>query len=167
VAVTGMVELRNTLRGFAITGAGPAHLLGWLNQVACELTEGTIGTAFCGLYDPAARQLRWARAGHLPPILVRGGEAAQLPLSSGLMLGADPGAAYEEITTALCPGDVLLLFTDGLVERRDSSIDEALATLIAQASRPAGSIASYADLLVSQAGANTGDDACLVAVQVR
>ncbi len=78
-AVTGMVALRNCLRGLAITGAGPASLLGWLNEVACHLTDGIIGTAVCGLYDPAARTLRWARAGHLPPVLVRDGSATELP----------------------------------------------------------------------------------------
>jgi len=166
-AVTGMVEMRNCLRGFAITGAGPTDLLKWLNQVACQLTEGTIGTAVCGLYDPASQNLRWARAGHLPPVLVRTGSAQKLPLASGLMLGADPGASYEEVTTSLSPGDVLLLFTDGLVERRDQSIDDSMSSLLRSASRRVGGIAEYADYLLRHAGSDTGDDACLVAVQVR
>jgi PAS domain-containing protein len=166
-AVTGMVELRNCLRGLAITGAGPASLMSWLNQVACYLTDGTIGTAICGLYEPASRTLRWARAGHLPPLLVRAGAAAELPVPSGLMLGADPAASYAEETVVLRPGDVLLLFTDGLVERRDETIDDALAWLRRAASRPVQRIAEFADCLLSQARSDTGDDACLVAVEVR
>lgn len=166
-AVTGMVALRNCLRGLAITGAGPASLLGWLNQVACHLTDGIIGTAVCGLYDPADRTLRWALAGHLPPVLVREGRATELPSGQGLLLGADPDADYEEVTTSLQPGDALLLFTDGLIERRNEPIDDAQAALLRHASRPVGAIAEYADHLLRNAASDTGDDACLVAVRVR
>jgi PAS domain-containing protein len=166
-AVTGMVAVRNSLRGLAITGAGPATLLDWLNQAAAYFTDGVLGTAICGLYDPAERSLRWARAGHLPPILVRDGQAGQLPLPEGLLLGADPDASYTEEVTTLRLGDTLLMFTDGLIERRDQPIDEALATLLQIASRPVGDIGDYADLLLAEATSDTGDDACLVAVRIR
>ena len=166
-AVTGMVALRNCLRGLAITGAGPASLLRWLNEVACHLTDGIIGTAVCGLYDPAGRILRWARAGHLPPVLVRDGSATEIPSVPDLLLGADPAASYCEVTTSLRPGDGLLLFTDGLVERRDQAIDEALSSLLRAASRPIGGIADYADHVLGHTVSDTGDDACLVALLVR
>ena len=166
-AVTGMVALRNCLRGLAITGAGPAALFGWLNNVACHLTDGIIGTAVCGLYDPASRSLRWARAGHMPPVLVRDAVARELSLPQGMLLGAEPDGCYEEVTTSLKPGDALLLFTDGLIERRDESIDDSMAALLRIASRTVGSVARYADHLLSHAPSDTGDDACLVAVRVR
>ncbi len=166
-AVTGMVALRNCLRGLAITGAGPATLLSWLNRIACHLTEGIIGTAVCGLFDPADRTLRWARAGHLPPILVAGGDARQLELPQGVLLGADPDADYEELTAVLHTGDTLALFTDGLVERRDESIDDSMASLLDIAAVPAGDVASFADHLLGHARSDTSDDACLVAVRVR
>jgi PAS domain-containing protein len=166
-AVTGMVAVRNSLRGLAITGAGPGALLDWLNRAASHFTDGVLGTAICGLYDPSDRSLRWARAGHLPPILVRDGRAEELPLPEGLLLGADPDARYTEEVAALRLGDTLLMFTDGLIERRDEPIDEAVATLLRVASRPVGDIGSYADHLLAEAASNTGDDACLVAVRVR
>jgi serine phosphatase RsbU (regulator of sigma subunit) len=166
-AVTGMVALRNCLRGLAITGAGPARLLSWLNRIACHLTDGIIGTAVCGLFDPADRTLHWARAGHLPPILVRDGTAEQLDLPQGVLLGADPDSDYEESTIALRPGDTLALFTDGLVERRDESIDDSMASLLAIAVGPAADIAGFADHLLGHARSDTSDDACLVAVRVR
>jgi PAS domain-containing protein len=166
-AVTGMVAVRNSLRGLAITGASPATLLDWLNRAAAHFTDGVLGTAICGLYDPADRTLRWARAGHLPPLLVRDGQAEQLPLPEGLLLGADPDASYAEEVTSLRLGDTLLLFTDGLIERRDEPIDDAIAGLIRAASHPVGDIGEYADHLLDQAASNTGDDACLVAVRVR
>jgi serine phosphatase RsbU (regulator of sigma subunit) len=165
-AVTGMVTMRNCLRGLAITGAGPGVLLGWLNEVACHLTDGIIGTVVCGIYDPRCRTLRYARAGHLPPLLVRDGTARQLPLPDGVLAGADPGARYQEMTVSLQPADALVLFTDGLVERHDESIDDSLRSLLAIASRPVCSIGGYADHLLASARSDTSDDACLVAVQV-
>jgi PAS domain-containing protein len=166
-AVTGMVAMRNCLRGLAITGAGPAGLLSWLNQVACQLTDGIIGTAICGLYEPDARTLRWARAGHLPPVLVRDSQARELETPDGLLLGANPDSHYQEVTTPLRGGDALLLFTDGLIERRDRSIDDTMASLLAEASRPVRGIAEFADHLLGHADSDTGDDTCLVTVLVR
>jgi serine phosphatase RsbU (regulator of sigma subunit) len=166
-AVTGMVTVRNSLRGLAITGAGPGTLLGWLNTAACHFSEAVMGTVICGLYDPAGRSLRWARAGHLPPILVRDGVAETLSLPPGLLLGADPDGSYTEAVTQLEAGDLLLLFTDGLIERRDQPIDDALDSLLRVARRPAPDIGSFADFVVAETASNTDDDACLVAVHVR
>jgi len=166
-AVTGMVAVRNSLRGLAITGAGPGTLLDWLNRAAAHFADGVLGTAVCGLYDPADRTLCWARAGHLPPVLVRDGLAEQLPMPEGVLLGADPDASYAEEVTPLRLGDTLLLFTDGLIERRDQPIDDAIAALLRAASRPVGDIGGYADHVLHGAASNTGDDACLVAVRVR
>ncbi|MFD0331736.1 PP2C family protein-serine/threonine phosphatase [Streptacidiphilus monticola] len=70
-AATGMVALRNALRGLAATGAGPGQLLTWLNSVSLHLTDEVTATAVCAVFDPGTRELRWARAGHLPPVLVR------------------------------------------------------------------------------------------------
>ncbi|HJY70656.1 MAG TPA: SpoIIE family protein phosphatase [Streptosporangiaceae bacterium] len=174
-AVTGMVAARNSLRGLAITGAGPAELLGMLNGVVCHLTSGVVGTVVCGLYNPQTRVLRWARAGHLPPVLVRGGTARALPLPGGVLLGMDPDATYEEAVQSLEPGDILLLFTDGLIERRGDSIEDVLAEFVAglgpgAAGRlEAGDLtaAARADQILASAASDTGDDACLVAVRIR
>jgi serine phosphatase RsbU (regulator of sigma subunit) len=166
-AVTGMVALRNCLRGLAITGAGPARLLGWLNKVACYLTDGIIGTVVCGMYDPARRTLRCSGAGHLPPLLVRDGVARELALPGGVLVGADPDVAYEELTITLQPGDALALFTDGLIERHDETIDDSMKALLCLASGPVDDVARFADHLMGNARSDTSDDACVVAVQVR
>ena len=165
-AVTGMVALRNHLRGLAITGAGPAQLLTWLNSAACHLAE-VIATAICGIYDPQDRTLRWARAGHLPPLVIRDGAVTSPPLPGGLLLGADPDARYQEAALQLQLGDTMVLFTDGLIERRDQSLDNALAHLAQLASQPAAGIGEFADHLIDSAPSDTGDDACLVAVRIR
>jgi Stage II sporulation protein E (SpoIIE)/ANTAR domain len=165
-AVTGMVALRNSLRGLAITGAGPGTLLGWLNSAACYLADDLYGTAICGIYDPGNRTLRWARAGHLPPVVVHRETARTLTLPEGIMLGTDPDASYEEATIKLRLGDALLMFTDGLIERRDQSIDDALHALKHLASRPVHDIGTFADHLLARSASDTGDDACLIAISI-
>jgi len=173
-AVTGMVAARNSLRALAITGAGPAELLRMLNGVMCELTAGVVGTVVCGLYHPEAGVLRWARAGHLPPVLVRGRTACQLPLPGGVLLGMDPDASYEEATQSLRPGDTLLLFTDGLIERRGESIVDVLGEFVTTVAPvpggqdgPEPTAAAQADRILATAVSDTEDDACLVAVRIR
>ncbi len=165
-AVTGMVAARNALRGLAATGAGPADLLRHLNYAACHLTEGIAGTVVCGRYDPETRVLRWARAGHLPPVLVRDGAAEMLPLPTGVLLGLDPDAEYEEATLSMRGGDTLLLFTDGLIERRADSISDALREFTAAAVPAGPDVSAHADRILNHALSDTGDDACLVAVRI-
>jgi serine phosphatase RsbU (regulator of sigma subunit)/PAS domain-containing protein len=165
-AVTGMVAARNALRGLAATGEGPAELLRHLNFAACYLTEGIAGTVICGRYNPETRVLRWARAGHLPPVLVRDDAAKLLPMPDGVLLGLDPDAEYEEAVLELHRGDTLLLFTDGLIERRADSISDALREFTA-AAVPAGPDAeSLADRILAEASSDTGDDACLVVTRI-
>jgi serine phosphatase RsbU (regulator of sigma subunit) len=165
-AVTGMVAARNALRGLATTGADPRDLLSQLNFAACLFTEGDTGTVVCGRYEPATRLLRWARAGHLPPVLVRGGVAAVQPMPEGLLLGVDMAAEYEQVTLQLRPGDILLFYTDGLIERRAASISDALAEFAAKAVPVDADLDSYAARILANAGSDTGDDACLMAVRV-
>ena len=111
--------------------------------------------------------LRWAQAGHFPPVLVRDADASQLAAPSGLLLGADPDASYTEASASLRAGDTLLLFTDGLIERRNEPIDQSLEALLRIAGRPVTDISGYADHLVGLASSDTDDDACLVAVRIR
>jgi PAS domain-containing protein len=165
-AVTGMVALRNCLRGLAVTGAGPGQLLTWLNTAAFHLV-GVMATAICAIYHPPTRTLCWARAGHLPPLLIRDGMASACPPPRGRLLGAAPDAMYEEATVTLQFGDAILFFTDGLIERRGQPLDDAIAQLARLASRPVTSVGELATHLLASAPSDTGDDSCLVAIGVR
>ncbi|MFJ8769745.1 SpoIIE family protein phosphatase [Streptomyces clavifer] len=165
-AATGMVVLRNAMRGLAITGAGPGQLLSWLNIVAHHLTEQVTATAVCGLFDPETRILRWARAGHLPPVLVRGEEAFKLPLLRGLLLGALAEAEYQEEEIQLEPSDTLLMYTDGLIERRDTSVEDSLSQLLTTARAAAPSLERRLDRLLTHSESDTDDDTCIIGVRV-
>ncbi|MBC2868430.1 SpoIIE family protein phosphatase [Streptomyces mexicanus] len=165
-AATSMVVLRNALRGLAVTGAGPGQLLSWLNIVAHHLTGAVTATAVCAVYDPERRTLRWARAGHLPPVLVRGREAAPLPLVKGLLLGAVPEAGYEEAEVQCAPEDTLLLYTDGLIERRDRSVEESLTHLLTTARSAPRTLDQQLDRLLTYSRSDTDDDTCIVGIRV-
>jgi serine phosphatase RsbU (regulator of sigma subunit) len=166
-AVTGMIALRNSLRGLAVTGAGPGQLLSWLNSIAYHTMDNITASVVCGLFDPVARVLRWAHAGHPPPILVRDGTAQTLPQPQGVLLGALPDTAFEEATTSLQTGDRLLLFTDGLIERRGTAVTDALDALLRLAAHPGPDIDRFADHLLHNAVSDTDDDTCLIAIQMR
>ncbi|MEY9875234.1 serine phosphatase RsbU (regulator of sigma subunit)/PAS domain-containing protein [Streptacidiphilus sp. MAP12-33] len=164
-AATGMVALRNALRGLATTGAGPGQLLSWLNDVAFHLTENVTATAVCGLYQPDRRLFRWARAGHPPPVLLHEGASRSVDFGHGILLGAIPDASYAEQEMTLPEDATLLLFTDGLIERKDSSGLDDLHAALRSASFPAsGSLADQLDHLLAQSRSDTDDDTCLIGI---
>jgi serine phosphatase RsbU (regulator of sigma subunit) len=164
-AANTMVALRNGLRGLAVTGASPGQLLSSLNSMVVQLYAGTTATVVCGLYDLPSRQLQWAKAGHLPPMLVRDGVAALLPQPRGILLGAREGISYEEATFTAAAGDTLLLYTDGLVERRGTVLDECLAELTRTASRPIPNVERFVEDLLDNSIGDGTDDTCLLAIQ--
>jgi hypothetical protein len=148
-AATGMVALRNALRGLAISGGEPGELMHWLNEVTLRSSGHPTATAVCGHFDPADRLLHWTSAGHLPALLLREGRARLLEAAPNLLLGAVADTHYAESQIELRKGDLLLLFTDGLIERRHSSLDDARA-----------------DALLAATVGDTEDDASLVLVQL-
>ncbi|MEU4456601.1 PP2C family protein-serine/threonine phosphatase, partial [Nocardia fluminea] len=165
-AATGMVVLRNALRGLAATGAGPGQMLAWLNLVAHHLTDSIFATAICGVYNPLTRVLRWARAGHPPPVLVRAGHACSLPELKGIILGALAETSYEEGEIQLELDDTLLLYTDGLIERRDLELDFCIERLLTISAAFTGSLDERLDHLLDSSDADTDDDTCVVGIQV-
>jgi serine phosphatase RsbU (regulator of sigma subunit) len=166
-AVTGMVAARNALRGLAVTGEDPGVLLSKLNYAACLFTEGVTGTVVCARYVPRSRMLRWARAGHLPPVLLRAGQAAVQPMPEGMLLGVELDAPYEQLNLQLRSGDTLLFYTDGLIERRAGSISDGLVEFAAAALPADPDLDAHVARILASAASDTGDDACLMAVRVR
>jgi hypothetical protein len=96
----------------------PAEILRQANTLLSErLPSDTFVTAFLGLLTPEG--LRYANAGHVPPLLLTGDEAGEVS-AGGLPLGVDPGVSYSDHTLPLGPGDALLAYTDGVAEARGS-----------------------------------------------
>jgi serine phosphatase RsbU (regulator of sigma subunit)/CheY-like chemotaxis protein/anti-sigma regulatory factor (Ser/Thr protein kinase) len=124
-AATGMSELRNALRAFALEGHSPGVALGLLDGVA-QATHGTrmVATVLFLIVDAAQGTITLARAGHPPPAL-RGvdGTVTFLETDRTLPLGVGNRLINAETEYPIAPGETLLLFTDGLIERRRESID--------------------------------------------
>jgi serine phosphatase RsbU (regulator of sigma subunit) len=163
-----MARLRNGLSGLAFSGAPPDRLLGWLNRLTLHWPTSLTATVLAGRYDPDTRTLTWAQAGHLPPLLIRDGKAITLDPPEGILLGAMEIPEFAVETTSLEPDDLLLLYTDGLIERRERSLQEGLDLLIHAASTadsydPEGLL----DHVLRAFGApNPNDDTCVVAIQI-
>src|SRR5215469_172207 len=165
-AAAGMARLRGALAGLAITGSPPERLVGWLNDLVHHVGPEHTASVVAGYFDPPTRVLTWAQAGHPPPVLVRDGKAETLSQPPGVLLGAGR-SGYEAASLAMQPQDLLLLYTDGLIERRNRSLEEGLAALTAAAAGttdPENLISAVLDTLGST---DTEDDTCLVALYVR
>ncbi|MFJ6495876.1 SpoIIE family protein phosphatase [Streptomyces virginiae] len=166
-AATTMVALRNALRGLAFTGGSAGQLMGWLNGVAFADPRQSTATAVCAHYDPHDRVLRWSSAGHLPLILLREGRAVLLDTPRDLLLGAAPSVVYKETVTRLRAGDLLVFYTDGLVERHHSSLDDGVERLSRIVERHAAAeLDDMADRLLAEVRGDTDDDTSLVLVRV-
>jgi PAS domain S-box-containing protein len=175
-AAASMGQLRGLLRGIAhYSGAGPAEVLRGLDEAISDMHTDTLATAAVARFERADAEggwtrLRWANAGHPPPLVLEpDGNVTVLGASFGdLMLGVDPAAQRCESVTTLRSGSVVLLYSDGLVERRGSTIDEGTDRLVqnlrALATRP---LHDLCDALLRQMLHGTPeDDVALVAVRI-
>lgn len=177
-AVTLMAKLRYALGGLAYTGELVERLTGWLNAVACDDGAESTATAVIALYHPDLGLLRWTCAGHPLPVLVRGRRACLLdppPGGPGLPLGVLPGEVYAAAETFFRPGDVVLLYSDGLIERRGSDLDRDCSRLLAVAEACAGDgippgdealDAFVRELVGALTGPHTADDATVLAFRL-
>jgi len=97
----------------------PAEILSFANeQLVLKQIEQSFVTAFVAIWDPQAHRLLYSRAGHNPPLVRRKSDGAIMELSAvgGLPLGMFPGSEYEQDELKLSPGDIVLIFSDGIVE---------------------------------------------------
>ena len=126
-----MATFQASLRTLAAAPASLVELVLGLNRYASahSLRGLRFTTAFFGEVDADARLLRYINAGHNPPVLRRASGRIERLEAGGLPLGIRAEAQYESASTALGPGDLLLIFTDGLVERRGEVLDVGLARL--------------------------------------
>jgi serine phosphatase RsbU (regulator of sigma subunit)/PAS domain-containing protein len=134
-AAAAMGQLRGLLRGVAHAGGGsPGEVLTAFDRAVVDLHPDTLATAALARIelDHGCTRLHWASAGHPPPALVRGpGEVQLLGGTNGeLLLGVDPEVHRTDSSVTLRPGDTVLLYTDGLVERRDATFDAGLSRLV-------------------------------------
>jgi PAS domain S-box-containing protein len=174
-AAAAMGQLRGLLRGIAhYSGAGPAEILRGLDEAITQMHTEALATAAIARLEPGdggpGGQLRWANAGHPPPLLLDpDGAVTVLGGRLGdLMLGIDPETQREESVVPLRPGTTVLLYTDGLIERRGSTLDDGMTRLAEQVSdlvgRPLDQLCDV--LLDAMLRGTPQDDVALVALRL-
>src|ERR1022692_189085 len=160
-----LLALGGALAGLAITGASPERLVGWLNDLVHHVAPEHTASVVAGYFDPASLVLTWAQAGQPPPLLVRDTWARPLCQPSGILLGAGR-EPYEKASAALETGDLLLFYSDGLIERRDRPLEEGLGTLCRAAAGSADPEQVIDAVLGALGSTDPEDDTCLVALRV-
>jgi PAS domain S-box-containing protein len=165
-AATVMGQLRSACRALLLEHLSPSAALTALDRFAARVPGAECGTAFCAVLDPGTGELVYSTAGHPPPILVHvDGATAMLEDGRAIPLGLRPDHPRPEASTVIPPRATLLLYTDGLVERRRQSLDEGIdraAVLVGD--RRAATLEDLADQLMSRLAPRGGyeDDVALL-----
>jgi serine phosphatase RsbU (regulator of sigma subunit) len=137
-----------------------------MDDFAASVPDGAFATMVCAIVDLQRRIVTYACAGHPPPLLVRNGVGSWLDEGRSGPLGFRT-SLREEAQTAIEPGDLLVLYTDGLIERRTQSIDAGLARLRDAAQRHVGRpVQQIADSLLADLLEDDSEDDVVVLVKL-
>jgi serine phosphatase RsbU (regulator of sigma subunit) len=161
-----MAMARTVLRRAIADGQGPAMVLRHLDEALFEDLDRAelFITAFCAAYDMSTGELCWANGGHNRPVLIRRNGTLHELDADGVPAGILPGATFEEPRTELGEGDVLVLYTDGVVEARDGTGrmlgDDGLHHVLREAAgQPAGIVlARVTEAVNAHRGGGAPDD---------
>lgn len=146
-AAATMGRLRTATCAYADLDLPPSAVLQHLDKITCDL-EHYIVTCLYAVYDPHTRECHMANAGHMPPALAHPDRAPTLlDLPPGAPLGVG-GVPFETTTVDLGSGDLLVLYTDGLVETRHHPIDDRLNVLLSFLDEPQRPLEEICDLLL-------------------
>jgi PAS domain S-box-containing protein len=166
-AAAVMGQLRNASRAYSITGISPAEVVARLNRLVTTSEEGVMATVLYMALDRDTGEVTYASAGHPPPLLLTADGPTFLEGGRSVPVGAAELATFREETTTLPTDSTLLLYTDGLVERRDVSLDDRFGELAIAAAARADDLEKLCDEILEQVlgGAEPADDVALLAVR--
>lgn len=168
-----MTSLKGGVQVLAEMHGDPSKLIRALNRVVCaNFPANRFVTLFFGALDPATGTLTYCNAGHNPPLLIRADGAVESLRGGGGILGFDADGVFESRTCGLAPGDVVVLYSDGVTETTSPSGEEFGEGRLAEVAREASTL-SAAEILkrIDQevgtfgAGAPPGDDITLLVVR--
>jgi PAS domain S-box-containing protein len=171
-AASIMGQLRSAVRAYSLDGHSPAEILKRVDRMVNTLDDPPLTTCVIGRYNGRDRHLEIATAGHLPPVLVYASGAPEvISLDPGLPLGVG-GATFSEKSMRLDIGSNLLLFTDGLVEHPDQTVEEGfdmLTEVATEAVRDGSSVEQIADAILKhmrRGGDQDDDDTALLILSI-
>lgn len=163
-AATVMAGMRYSAHTLLAQDLAPEEVLNAINRL--DRVRGDFVTMACAVFDPRARTLTIANAGHPPPLLVCGADTRHVHSPLGPPIGPFPGVDYEASTVCLPAQGTLLLYTDGLYERRGEEIDVGLERLRAAAARLDGPAEPLLDRLFTDlVGDRIRDDVAMLALR--
>ena len=175
-AASAMTQVRTALRAYLFEGHSPASCLDRLDLLMASLIDQRVATAVVGVVDPTRTRVELASAGHPPPFVVVGDGATQVDLAVRPLLGVGAGEAVGSVVD-LPPGATLLLYTDGLVERRGVDLlarIERLRDVAASTYRGATDLEGWLDHLIARqdeavpgGAAGADDDTTVLAIRLR
>lgn len=167
-AASVMGKLRNALRAYAVELFSPRHVLQRMNRLLQHLDPEEMATVFYGTIDPGDLTFRFASAGHMSPIIREPDGTVHIrKMEVGPPLGAPSGWSFTDNAEQLQPGTSVILFTDGLVERRDASLDDGFLSL-AELCRAELTPEKRCDAIVDEltADGHLGDDVAFLVIEV-
>ncbi|HEX2178913.1 MAG TPA: SpoIIE family protein phosphatase [Actinomycetota bacterium] len=163
-----MGQLCHAVRAYAVEDPAPGSVLARLNRFLCDTgVEEQFATVVFAVFDPEGGTLRFANAGHPPPLRLNPeGTACLIERETGLPIGALPGSEYDEEEINLPPGSRLVLYTDGLVEDRNMALNEGLERLRLAATEAPSVIEAFCDYVADRLteGRDVQDDIAILAV---
>ncbi|GAA2143503.1 SpoIIE family protein phosphatase [Kitasatospora kazusensis] len=167
-AAVDMSTYRSNLRYVAAMDLPPHRILRQLDEVISASDSARPATCLLALADPARNRWTFSSAGHLPPALITADRPTELiEVPTGPPLGTGFGG-YQQTVRELVPAQVLLLYTDGLVERRGEDIDVSLARLAALRLAADGPLDGVLDAVLAGVTPHAAeDDVALLAARVR
>ncbi|MBR7838376.1 SpoIIE family protein phosphatase [Actinospica durhamensis] len=129
-AAAVMGQLRAALRAYAVLDEEPAEVLAHLDNLVQGLNEALLVTCVYAVFDPFTRECVLANAGHPPPLLAGAHGCHPMEVPPDVPLGVG-GVTFTDHAFTVAPGDTIFLYTDGVVEQRDRSVDEGVRDLCA------------------------------------
>lgn len=167
-AAAMMGQLRSALSAYLLEGHGPVDALERLDLFAARVPGAMGSTVACLVLDTVTGAVTWARAGHLPPLVTGLGGPRYLEGAEGTVLGVRGRDPFVAGSATLEPGESVVLYTDGLVERRGEIVDEGLGRLADAAARGhrLGPTAMACSLLDTVATAGPADDIAVVVARL-
>lgn len=170
-AASVMGQLRWGLRAYALDDPDPARVLARLNRLTRSSSDAEMASICFGIYDPKSRKLTYGNAGHPPPLLIRAeGGAEFLEIGLGPVIGAVEEPTFQSRTVELAPDDIMMCFTDGLIEVPGIDLDmsmQALVDLIPEKMTGLRDLATKIDLNLPSGDRPTGDDSAYLLIRVR
>src|SRR5215213_2423445 len=166
-AAATMGQLRNAFRAYGLVESSPAEVVARINRLVMSGVEDAMATVIYLVLDRETGEVSYSSAGHPPPLVLTPDGPRFLEGGRSVPIGASDPAVFREASAVLPPGSSLLLYTDGLVERRDVGLEERLDQLAEVAGGATDDLDALCDRVIDLVlgEGDPGDDVAILAVR--